>query len=62
MEFSKKGTKGGISNIPYRHADNCYFYDKKLGKTIKLDKENVKKNGIRNNQKYIIVIICMAGP
>lgn len=40
-EIYEKGNKGGIFNIPHRYAkaNNCYFFNDKIEKTIKLSKE-----------------------
>ena len=60
-ELFEKGIRGGISNIPHRHAlaNNCYFYDQKLGKSIKLSKEDAVKKGIWNSQKHISYILYL---
>ena len=54
-ELYEKGIRGGISNIPHRHAiaNNCYFYDEKLDKTVKLSREDAEKKGIWNSKKHI---------
>lgn len=52
-ELYEKGIKGGISMIPHRHAvaNNCYFYDEKIMKTVKLPEEEAEKKGIWDKEK-----------
>ncbi len=60
-EIFEKGIRGGIFNIPHRHAiaNNCYFYDGKHGKTIKLSQEIAEKKGIWNSKKHISYILYL---
>lgn len=62
-ELYEKGVRGGISMIPTRKAvaNNCYFYDKKSEKTVKLSKEKAEEKGIYNSKKalsYLLYLDC----
>ncbi|KAK9681095.1 hypothetical protein QE152_g38580 [Popillia japonica] len=62
-EMYENGIRGGISMIPHRHAiaNNCYFYDEKTNKTVKLTKEQAEEKGIYNSKKrisYIMYLDC----
>ncbi|KAK9729572.1 hypothetical protein QE152_g15868 [Popillia japonica] len=60
-ELYENGIRGGISMIPHRHAiaNNCYFYDEKTNKTVKLTKEQAEKKGIYNSKKHISYIMYL---
>jgi hypothetical protein len=47
-EMFEFGIRRGPSMIPHTYAlaNNCYFYDEKLGKTVKLSKEEAERKGI----------------
>lgn len=57
----EKGIRGGISQISHRSsiANNCYFYDEKIGKTIKLSKEKAIEKGIFNSKKHISYVMYL---
>jgi hypothetical protein len=52
-ELMKAGIRGGISMVSnsYALANNCYFYDQKSDKVVKLSKEKAKEKGIYNSKK-----------
>jgi hypothetical protein len=60
-EIYEKGVRGGPSMVPHRHAiaNNCYFYDEKSGKVIKLTKEKAMEKGIWNSKKHISFILYL---
>lgn len=60
-EIYEKGIRGGNSVIPHRHAlaNNCYFYDEKLMKTVKLSKEQAEEKGIWNSKKHLSYILYL---
>ena len=60
-EFMTKGIRGGISMVsnPYAVANNCYFYDELLDKTVKLSKELAEKKGIYNSKKFTSFILYL---
>ncbi|VDO15181.1 unnamed protein product, partial [Brugia timori] len=60
-EIYEKGIRGGNSVIPHRHAlaNNCYFYDEKSMKTVKLSKEDAVKKGIWNSKKHLSYILYL---
>jgi hypothetical protein len=47
--------------IPHRYAlaNNCYLYDEKLGKTVKLSKEEAERKGIYNSKKHLSYIMYL---
>ncbi|XP_029675597.1 uncharacterized protein LOC115243062 [Formica exsecta] len=60
-ETYEAGIRGGISMIPHRYAlaNNCYFYDNKIGKTVKLSKEKAIEKGIYNSKKHVSYILYL---
>ncbi|XP_070169937.1 uncharacterized protein [Polyergus mexicanus] len=60
-ETYETGIRGGISMIPHRYAlaNNCYFYDNKIGKTVKLSKEKAIEKGIYNSKKHVSYILYL---
>jgi hypothetical protein len=61
-EIYEFGIRGGQSMIPHRYAlanNYCYFYDEKLGKTVKPSKEAAERKGIYNSKKHLSYIMYL---
>jgi hypothetical protein len=57
-ELMEAGIRGGISMVSnsYAIANNCYFYDQKQDKVVKLSKEKAEEKGIYNSKKHVSYI------
>ena len=60
-DLMSEGIRGGISMVSNSHAiaNNCYFYDPKHDKVVKLSKKKAEEKGIYNSKKHVSFIMYL---